>query len=92
MKPTPQIAYIEGRDYYFEQKMIGLSDNFIKAVMLVKATFTAKEDALEKLRESGIDTKPFSGPVDEDLRHFIEFNKYSSEKLRGPRHEGIKGE
>lgn len=67
--------------------MVGLSDNFVKAVMFVKATFTAKEDALEKLRETGIDTEPFRGPVEEDLMHFIEFNRISSEKLNPRSHE-----
>lgn len=42
---------------------------------------TKSGDLREILRARGIELRVFRGPISEDLHHFIELNRASSEKL-----------
>lgn len=80
-KITTKLVYVDGRDFYFEQRMLSAGDSFVKAICLTKITMTPYGNGREILRSSGIDPAPFCGPIDRDLECFIQLNKASSEKL-----------
>jgi len=70
-------VYYDSKSIYFEQKIVTLSDDIIRAVAYVKVVFNFDVDKIVRTHYP----KTVKPSVPDDLEQWIKFNKLNSDRL-----------